>query len=140
MAKVCPVRGGARDGLGRREGGSNHQTGPLDPRLVGRPRFALYGSRASLAAARPGGSSTQPRWCRPNPQGGCPGLGKPRAPHVVPHVGRQLRVLLLKKGGGRKMGPPLGPRPYALNKPSLAANFLQCWAARQRPCRKGLVM
>ena len=33
-------------------------------------------------------------------------MGKPRAPHVVPRVGRQLRVLLLKKGGGRQIGPP----------------------------------
>ena len=125
--------GGARDGLGRREGGSNHQTGPLDPRLEGRPRFALYGSRASLAAARPGGSSTQPRWCRPNPQGGCPGLGKPRAPHVVPRVGRQLRVLLLKK---KRRGTTNGTPPGS------SAFFLTLWPqaspyARPRAAAEG---
>ena len=110
--KSMPSAGGARDGLGRREGGSNHQTGPLDPRLVGRPRFALYGSRASLAAARPEGSSSQPLWSRPNPQGGARAW-EAWLPHVVPRVGRLLRVLLLlkKRSGGRKLGlhpsPPL---------------------------------
>ena len=33
------------------------------------------GSRASFAAARPVGSSSQLRWSRPNPLGEVPGLG-----------------------------------------------------------------
>ena len=35
-------------------------------------------------------------------------MGKPRAPHVVPRVGRQLRVLLLEKKrmGYDKWDPP----------------------------------
>ena len=111
--KYAQCGGGARDGLGRREGGSNHQTGPLDPRLEGRPRFALYGSRASLAAARPEGSSSQPRWSRPNPQGGCPGLGSLAAPRSAPCRTATTRAVAIKKkrSGGRKLGlhpsPPL---------------------------------
>ena len=130
--KVVLSAMGARDGLGRRGRGCSHQTGPLDPRLAGRPRFALYGSRASLAAARPEGSSSQPRWSRPNPQGGCPGLGSLAAPRSAPCRTATTRAVAIKqKGGGSKNGTP--PESSTFNPSSLAAYFLLAGPLRSGP-------
>ena len=69
------------------------------------------GRRASLAAARPWGSSAQSRWCRPNPKGGRPGKGMPRAPTQCPVSDGYCACCCQKKEEGKTNGTPLGPPP-----------------------------
>ena len=66
------------------------------------------GRRAPLAAARPWGSSAQSRWCRPNPKGGRPGKGMPRAPTQCPVSDGYCACCCRKKQrrGDDKWDPP----------------------------------
>ena len=133
-ARICPVLGG---GWSRDEDATTCRALLLGLRQAGRPWFApLYGeSRATLAAARPVGSSGLLEVLAKS-TGAVPGLwvSLAAALGVLCQPTPQRAVAGKNKGGGEKGTSPRSSAFQAVIRLSLwAALSPVCWAAAVRP-------